>query len=143
MSETAIDSTRLACRYLYSSSGPTTTTGQMRAAPRHTVVLAVDLPFVEAPLLRWLADHPAPGAVVPRVDGVPQPLCARYSADDLAAAARLLAAGHAAMRDLLAAVPVTYADEADWGPHADPDAFTDVDTPDAAARAGLRWPDPR
>ncbi|HEY2429272.1 MAG TPA: NTP transferase domain-containing protein [Acidimicrobiales bacterium] len=32
---------------------------------RHLILLACDLPLVEAPLLRWLADHPALGSVVP------------------------------------------------------------------------------
>ena len=36
------------------------------------LVLAVDLPFVDAALLAWLASHPAPGTVVPVVDGLPQ-----------------------------------------------------------------------
>ena len=47
------------------------------------LVLAVDLPFVDAALLAWLASHPAPGTVVPVVDGFPQPLCARYACDAL------------------------------------------------------------
>jgi molybdopterin-guanine dinucleotide biosynthesis protein A len=46
---------------------------------RGTVLaLAVDLPFVETPLLAWLAARPGHGTVVPRVDGIPQTLCARY-----------------------------------------------------------------
>ncbi len=106
------------------------------------LVLAVDLPFVETPLLRWLAEHPAPGAVVPRVDDVAQPLCARYAPSDLEVAAALRADGRTALRDLLAAVPVTYVDEADWPEHTARAAFTDVDTPDAVAGAGLVWPSP-
>jgi molybdopterin-guanine dinucleotide biosynthesis protein A len=113
-----------------------------RHATRGVLVLAVDLPFVDPPLLAWLAEHPAPGAVVPRVDGIPQTLCARYADTDLPVAARLRAAGRASMRALLDAVPVTYVDEAEWGPIADPGAFLDVDTPDAVRRAGLDWPAP-
>jgi molybdopterin-guanine dinucleotide biosynthesis protein A len=104
------------------------------------LVLAVDLPFVDAPLLRWLADHPAPGTVVPVVAGVPQSLCARYAWSDLAVAAGLRRAGAAAMRALLDRIDATYVDEAGWGGTVDEAAFTDVDTPDAAAAAGLEWP---
>jgi molybdopterin-guanine dinucleotide biosynthesis protein A len=120
--------------------------GAHEATRRHAtggvLLLAVDLPFVDVPLLAWLAEHPAPGAVVPRVDGVPQPLCARYADSDLPVAARLRAAGRASMRALLDAVPVTYVDEADWGPVADRRAFLDVDTAAAVRRAGLDWPAP-
>jgi len=104
------------------------------------LVLAVDLPFVDEALLRWLAETPAPGTLVPRVGGVPQSLCARYDPDDLDTAAVLVAAGESSMRALLGAVDVTYADEDQWGRAVTPDAFTDVDTPDAVARAGLDWP---
>ena len=111
-----------------------------RRAEQPVLVLAVDLPFVDGPLLNWLADHPAPGAVVPRVDGIAQPLCARYRAADLDVASRLCVDGHAALRDLLAAIPVTYVDETAWSAVTGPDAFADVDTPDAVTRAGLDWP---
>jgi molybdopterin-guanine dinucleotide biosynthesis protein A len=114
-----------------------------RGVDQPIVVLAVDLPFVDTALLRWLAEHPAPRAVVPRVDGIAQPLCARYTAADLVVAARLRAEGHSALRDLLATVPVTYVDETDWAACADRRAFDDVDTPEAVARAGLGWPPSR
>jgi molybdenum cofactor guanylyltransferase len=104
------------------------------------LVLAVDAPFVEAELLGWLAEHPAPGSVVPRVAGRAQPLCARYGPADLALAADLVAGGLAALRDLLAAAPVTYADEDAWSAVATERAFLDVDTPESVDRAGLEWP---
>jgi len=97
---------------------------------------------VEEPLLRWLLDHPAPGAVVPRVDGVPQPLCARYGVTDLEAARRCRASGEASMRALLDAISVNYVDEDAWAQVADRSALADVDTPEAVARAGLAWPPP-
>ena len=93
-------------------------------------------------LLGWLAAHPAPGAVVPRLDGVAQSLCARYSPADLRVAASLRADGQSAVRALLAAVPVTYVDETDWGAAVDAGEFVDVDTRDAVTRAGLAWPPP-
>lgn len=106
------------------------------------LLLAVDLPFVETPLLAWLAEHPAPGAVVPRVDGMPQSLCARYADADVHVAVALRAAGRSSMRALLDAIPVTYVDEPEWSAVADRDAFLDVDTAAAARRAGLDWPAP-
>jgi molybdenum cofactor guanylyltransferase len=113
-----------------------------RHATGGVLLLAVDLPFVDVPLLEWLAEYPAPGAVVPTVDGVPQPLCARYSEADLPVAARLRAAGQASMRALLDAVTVTYVDESGWRAVADRGSFADVDTPAAVRRAGLAWPVP-
>jgi molybdopterin-guanine dinucleotide biosynthesis protein A len=113
-----------------------------RDATGNVLLLAVDLPFVDAPLLAWLTEHPAPGAVVPTVDGVPQPLCARYADVDRAIAVRLRETGQASMRALLDAIPVTYVDESDWGGVTAPDAFLDVDTAAAVRRAGLDWPTP-
>jgi len=113
-----------------------------RRVEQPVLVLAVDLPFLDTPLLRWLADHPAPGAVVPRVDGVAQPLCARYADADLEVASQLRADGRSALRDLLAAIPVTYVDEAAWSAITDRRSFADVDTPEAARQAGLRLPSP-
>ncbi|HEV2992983.1 MAG TPA: NTP transferase domain-containing protein [Acidimicrobiia bacterium] len=104
------------------------------------LVLAVDLPYVDEALLRWLADREPAGTLVPRVGGVAQSLCARYTAADLAIAARLVADGASSMRALLATIDATYADERDWGGVAEPEAFTDVDTAAAVARAQLEWP---
>ncbi len=104
------------------------------------LVLAVDLPFVDVALLRWLAAREPEGTVVPRVAGVAQSLCARYDPADLATAARLVADGSSSMRALLAALDVTYLDEGEWASVAPAEAFTDVDTADAVARAGLEWP---
>ena len=104
------------------------------------LVLAVDLPFMETPFLAWLVAHPAEGTLVPRVEGIPQSLCARYDTDALDAAARLVSAGDRSMRALLAHVPVTYVDDDEWGQVVDIRAFTDVDTPEAVARAGLQAP---
>ena len=113
-----------------------------RGSTAAVLVLAVDLPFVDVGLLRWLADRAPAGTLVPRVAGLAQPLCARYAADDVAVAASRLAAGASSMRALLATLAVTYVDESEWGSVAPPDAFADVDTPDALARAGLDWPAP-
>jgi molybdopterin-guanine dinucleotide biosynthesis protein A len=104
------------------------------------LVLAVDLPFVDAALLTWLASHPAPGTVVPVVGGLPQPLCARYAPDALAAAAELVAAGERSMRALLRRVDVHEALEEEWSGVATARTFSDVDTPEDANAFGLVAP---
>jgi molybdopterin-guanine dinucleotide biosynthesis protein A len=105
-----------------------------------TIVLAVDLPFVDTALVEWLVAHPAPITVVPIVDGVRQTLCARYSPDALAAARELLDAGERSLRALLAAVPVHEAPEAEWAAVASQRTFADVDTREDAAEFGLSTP---
>jgi molybdopterin-guanine dinucleotide biosynthesis protein A len=102
------------------------------SAPPHFVpalVVACDLPRLDAGLLRWLAEHPAPGSVVPIWDGRPQPLCARWSAGALALASELAAGGARAMQALadgsdavLVAPPALLAT-----------ALVDVDTPEQLA----------
>jgi molybdopterin-guanine dinucleotide biosynthesis protein A len=106
------------------------------------LLLAVDLPLVEAPLLRWLAEQPGADTVVPVVNGELQPCCARYGPDALAAAGELIASGERSLRALLRAVPVRLADEGEWGAVAPPGALDDADTPGDARRLGLDRPAP-
>ena len=49
---------------------------------RPALVLACDLPFVGGAVLRFLVGWPGTGSVVPVVGGRPQPLCARWSAEE-------------------------------------------------------------
>jgi len=99
------------------------------------LVTATDLPCLTVGLLFWLADHPSPRSVVPVADGVPQPLCARYSPGDLDLARSLSTRGSRAMRDLLAATDIWLAGPELWGPPAgDLDSLMDVDTPADLAR---------
>ena len=59
----------------------------LRAAEgRPVVVVPCDMPFASARLLAWLADMP--DVAVPCVDGILQPLLARYGLAALAALAR-------------------------------------------------------
>lgn len=104
------------------------------------IALAVDLPFVDVPLLTWLADHPSQSTIVPIVDGAPQTLCARYAPEAAAVAIDLLAAGERSLRSLLAAIPVVEVGEDEWGSVVDASCFADVDTVDDMARAGLEPP---
>jgi molybdenum cofactor guanylyltransferase len=99
------------------------------------LVLAVDLPAVEVPLLRFLATFPGTGTVVPFVGGHPQPLCARYSAEALATADRLASEGQTSMRALVAALPeVQWAGPRMWGRVATEAAFVDLDVPEDLGR---------
>jgi molybdopterin-guanine dinucleotide biosynthesis protein A len=103
------------------------------------LVLAADLPFVSVALLSFLADHGAPGSVLPLYDGWPQPLCARYSRPDLETAAEIVKDGRRAMMDLVKLIdPVIVAVEEWSGVTGDPDALLDIDTPADLERARNR-----
>ena len=94
------------------------------------LVLAADMPLVDAPALRVLAD--ASGTtVVPVVDGIDQPLCARYGPADLDIAVELVRHGKRALRDLLGTI--TYE-----AIELDPSLLEDVDTPEDLARVRAR-----
>jgi molybdopterin-guanine dinucleotide biosynthesis protein A len=110
------------------------------AGEQSVLVLAVDLPFVDPAFLHTLAAAPAADAVVPRVDGRAQPLCARYSPAALARAALLVDAGARSMQALLDALTVRWLDEPEWSAVATAQCFVDVDTPDDARRVGLQGP---
>lgn len=92
------------------------------------LLLACDLPLVTASLLRWLADHPVAGSVVPVAGDppLPQPLCARWAPAALAALPGLVAGGERSLRPLLGGPDVTLVPAGDWAP-----ALEDVDTPEA------------
>lgn len=100
------------------------------------LLLATDMPFVSAGLLRLLAGRPGPATAVPVAGGRQQPLCARYGPDARDAARRLLAAGERSLRALLATVPVGWVEPAEWKAVAGPRAFCDIDTPDDLAALG-------
>jgi molybdopterin-guanine dinucleotide biosynthesis protein A len=97
------------------------------------LVVATDLPALEAPLLRWLADHPADATVIPVVDGRPQLLCARYDASTLLLAGRLVDQGCRRMQDLVDGRTVHLAGPEEWAGVAAAASFGDVDTPEAFA----------
>lgn len=90
------------------------------------LLLACDLPFVTDDVLRMLVEHPAPGSVVPVVDGRAQYACARWSAVAVAGAR-----GGTALRDLVQGGDVTTVDLDDAR------ALQDVDTPEDLRRLGL------
>lgn len=100
------------------------------------VLLACDLPFVEAPILRVLAEWPADRTVIPRIGGRLQYVCARYGPDALERAAEAVRSGERALR-LVDAFDHDVLDEDEWRVVAPPETFSDVDTPEDLNRLGL------
>lgn len=80
--------------------------------PTATVVcLAGDMPFLNPALLQHLRDAPPALAVVPRLAGRPEPLCARYDQTFAAHARAALTEGRLALHSLLGQLPVEYLEE--------------------------------
>jgi molybdopterin-guanine dinucleotide biosynthesis protein A len=103
----------------------------------HVLLLAVDLPFVEPPMVRLLADWPGDATVVPVAGGARQSCCARYAPDALDIAAALLASGERSLRALLDATVVDDVPEPVWREVASERALADLDTPEDLARYGF------
>jgi molybdopterin-guanine dinucleotide biosynthesis protein A len=101
------------------------------------LLLGVDLPFVEAPLLELLVRHPSVDTVVPMGGGMRQSCCTRYAPGALSTGAELVANGERALHALLSVVPVVEVVETEWRAVAPADAFADVDTPEDLARHGI------
>ncbi len=99
------------------------------------LVLAADLPWLTPEVLAWLVGFPGSGSVVPVVAGRSQPLCARWSLEDLGRAAALARQGERSVRAVFGPA-ARFADEACWGAVAEPLAFADADTPEDL------WPGP-
>jgi molybdopterin-guanine dinucleotide biosynthesis protein A len=103
------------------------------------VVLACDLPLVTSAFIRWLAQHPGEGSIVPLVEGRLQPLCARWSAPDLRRSVERAAHGTRSLRELLDEMDPVTVGPSDWAGVALPSVLADVDTPDDLERLGLTW----
>jgi molybdopterin-guanine dinucleotide biosynthesis protein A len=88
------------------------------------LVLATDLPLLDAATLSALARWPGNNSVVPLLDDRPQPLCARWSAADLDASIGLVSSGERSMRALLTQTGVEFTASLD------PRILRDVDTPE-------------
>jgi len=115
--------------------------GQVRAA----LVLACDLPLVTATLLRTLVHWPATRSIVPIVEGRPQPLCARWSAEDLATAMDLANSDKRSMHSLLdcSDVELIEVKRKRWPFEIDWREFSDVDTTTDLEETGLAWEIPQ
>ena len=101
------------------------------------LVVACDLPFLSATLLRFLVEWDSSGSLVPVVRGIPQPLCARWGERDLDRASEFLANGHRSLRHLTTQPGVVLLDESGWKDVASEEEFFDVDSPDDLLRLGL------
>lgn len=101
------------------------------------LVVACDLPLLSERLLTLLRDWDAPGSVVPTVGGLPQPLCAKWGANDLDHAAALVRVGVRSLRHLVSEPDVVMLDELQWRDTIDVVEFSDIDSPDDARRLGL------
>ena len=104
--------------------------------------VACDMPFVVPGVVEQLAGHRARHqAVVPIVQGHPQPMAAFYATSCLAAMQANLALQQKSLRNVLKQLDVCYVDEAEML-DADPQlrSFFDLDTPQdvAAAMNGVK-----
>jgi molybdopterin-guanine dinucleotide biosynthesis protein A len=99
------------------------------------ILLACDMPFVEAPLVRLLADWPGAGTVVPVADGRFQYACARYGAGSIDEAVAVLRTGPGGLKHATDTT-VTYLHH-EWRAVAPAHAFSDLDTPEDLERFGL------
>ena len=103
--------------------------------------VASDMPFLSAPLLRYLSERAGEAdAVIPEASGGPQTLHAVYRKACLPAMERRLRAGQLKIGDLLDDLRVVRVSASDLRPFADPDlAFMNLNTPEDLARARALW----
>ncbi len=108
---------------------------------RDVLLVACDMPCLDARALRLLCAPDAADIALPRPDGHDQPLHARYGPACLPVAARLLRQDRLAMRDLTVApdLRVRVVDDAELARHGIPaTAFTNVNIPaDLVGLGGL------
>ncbi len=103
------------------------------------LVVACDLPLVNEPVFRMLAEWPGTSSVVPIVDGVANPLCARWSTEDLAVAEEVLREGYRSVRAVMERCDIALADKESWPRGVMDVHMTDADTPDQMDCLGLSW----
>jgi molybdenum cofactor guanylyltransferase len=101
--------------------------------------VACDMPFITPALVELLAGYRAPPyqAIVPMVQGHPQPLAAFYAKDCLQVMRSRMSAQQKSLRGVLQQLQVRYVDEAEL---VDMRSFFDLDTPQdfAAALNGVK-----
>lgn len=105
--------------------------GLAQAETPWVFAVACDMPFVTPGVVQHLASlRSGHQAVVPMVDGHPQPLAAFYAASAQEAMRTNLAAGDRSLRGMLQKLDVRYVDEAELR-ECDPQlrSFFDLDTP--------------
>ncbi len=103
------------------------------------VLVATDMPLLEAELLRWLVEYPGYRGVVPVTAGRLQPLCARYSPAEVRAARDALASGARSMSDFVASSRPRLVDPGNSGAPVGWERYiADADTPEDLARLSTR-----
>jgi molybdenum cofactor guanylyltransferase len=110
---------------------------------RAVLLVACDLPFLSRDGLVELAGWPSDRSVVPAVAGRPQPLCAKWSTEDLDVADRLVARGERSMRALVAAVRPVLLDVEKEMTRLTTAQLVDLDTRDDAQRLQVAIAFPR
>lgn len=103
------------------------------------LVVACDLPRINREMLTLLSEWPGDRSVIPVVEGRRQPLCARWSAVDLARSIALVAAGESSLRSCPDPETAELIDESGWGAAGDASVLSDADCPDDLDRLGVRW----
>lgn len=103
------------------------------------LVLACDLPLLTADALAVVAGRPGARSVLPFLGGRAQPLCARWSADDLDEAAVRLARGERSLAGLPDRRDAEILDELAWPSGVGAGALRDADTPAELAALGVAW----
>lgn len=106
--------------------------GLLATSCSHALVLAVDLPFARPELLAWLRAFPLGAeALVPRVQGIPQVLLARYPRSFLPIIETCIQQGRRDPRALLQHAPVRFLAEEELRA-VDPDlrSFVNINTPE-------------
>ena len=114
----------------------------LRAVPGDAALcVASDMPFLSAPLLRYLSARAGEAdAVIPEAAGGPQALHAVYRKACLPAMERRLRAGQLKIGDLLDDLRIVRVSASDLRLFADPDlAFMNLNTPEDVARARALW----
>lgn len=88
--------------------------GLKAASSFHSLVVACDMPFLNIDLLRYMIElSPAFDVVIPRVNGLLEPLHAVYSRNCLPPIEGMLHEGRLKIADLLPAVRVRYVEDAE------------------------------
>lgn len=106
--------------------------GLLALSTSHALVLAVDLPFVQPALLRWLSAFPLDDELlVPRIHDIPQVLLARYPRSLLPIIEECLRRGRRDLRALLDVAPLRFLEEEEVR-QIDPElnSFKNVNTPE-------------
>jgi molybdopterin-guanine dinucleotide biosynthesis protein A len=99
------------------------------------IVVSCDLPTLSAGVLQQLSVTAGDRSVLPVIDGTAQPLCARWSSEDLDAAALAFASGERSLRRLPERSTATLLDESAWANEAS--NLRDADTPEDLASIGI------